>query len=42
MGKNKKQKVMKTLDNTEEEEFYDQVPIKLDDDLKSIENRLLK
>jgi hypothetical protein len=41
-NKTKKQKVMKPLDNTEDEEFYDHVPIRLDDDLKNIEDRLLK
>ena len=29
------------LENVDEEEFYDEVPLKLDNDLKSIEKRLL-
>lgn len=39
---NNKQKPLKTLDNAEDDEFYDHVPVKLNDDLKSIEKRLLK
>lgn len=35
-------KALKGLDMVDEEEFYDDVPIKLNDDLKGIEKRLLK
>ena len=33
---------LKVLERVEEEEFYDDVPLKLDNGLKDIEKRLLK
>jgi hypothetical protein len=40
--KSKLNKALKGLEMVDEEEFYDDVPIKLNDDLKGIEKRLLK